>query len=496
MFMKACMMSYLQTCTLFLLVGYGNCFLPQFLPKNSENFSLKRVAEAVKQQVKVNVNVNIFEAVNQFTKDKDRRLSDYQKQMKPIVTSFQPQTYNPHPALRNRHLQTILGVYIRDEPGVAYIDEKSNTFESLVPVGKAITKAVSGILDKNFELLYFEQVNTFWDKRERFRTNDGDFFDVDYKFADPTTTNDVSNSSSEGLVVIIHGLESNSNSSLCTNMADAFRENNMDIACINFRGCSGEPNDTLFMYHAGFTGDLLHFMNEMEKRRVCAKKPLYISGFSLGSNVVMKCIGDLGIDAVEKFNIRGAAVSGAPFTLMWHYRQLVDDTFNKAIYAGHLLKSMKTKVEYLTDRFMDGNKDHKVFDYYKCMEAKNINEIEDGMIAPMWGFEDEYDYYRQSAALPVVDQIAVPTFVLNAVDDPFFHKDKFPWEKDASNGGIAPLKLSRTEHGGHLGHLFHVRGVQNNDNDNEDGVPSTSFMPVELARFIDHVHKSNQSKRF
>eukprot|EP00554_Chaetoceros_debilis_P006274 CAMPEP_0194078144 /NCGR_PEP_ID=MMETSP0149-20130528/4614_1 /TAXON_ID=122233 /ORGANISM="Chaetoceros debilis, Strain MM31A-1" /LENGTH=473 /DNA_ID=CAMNT_0038759343 /DNA_START=79 /DNA_END=1500 /DNA_ORIENTATION=- len=465
----------IRICTLFLLLGYGNCFLPQFLPKNSEKVSLKSVAEVVKQ-------VNDFEAVkqfNQFTKSKDRRLSEYQKQAIPIVTSFQPQEYNPHPALRNRHLQTILGVYIRDEPGVAYIDENSNTFESLIPVGKAISKAVSGILDKNFE-----QVNTFWDQRERFQTNDGDFFDVDYKFADPDTT-DVSNSSSEGLVVIIHGLESNSNSTLCTNMADAFRENNMDVACINFRGCSGEPNDTLFMYHAGFTGDLLHFMTEMEKRRVCAKKPMYISGFSLGSNVVMKCIGDLGIEAVEKFNIRGAAVSGAPFTLMWHYRQLVDDKFNKAIYAGNLLKSMKSKVDYLTDRFMHGNKDHKVFDYHKCMEAKTINEIEDGMIAPIWGFEDEYDYYRKSAALPVVDQIAVPTYVLNAEDDPFFNKDKFPWEKDATQGGIAPLKLSRTEHGGHLGHLFHI---QEND---EDGVPSTSFMPVELARFIGHVHKSN-----
>jgi predicted alpha/beta-fold hydrolase len=321
----------------------------------------------------------------------------------------------------------------------------------------------------------------FWTCRERFHTKDGDFFDVDYKFVDDNSDLSVEKRTSDGMVIIIHGLESNSNSSLCTNMGNAFIEKNMDVACINFRGCSGQPNDTILQYHGGFTDDVLHFLNVWRERNK-SKMPLYLSGFSLGSNVALKLLGDLSSDAVEKYNIRGAAVSGAPFDLEHHYRQLIDYDFHRIVYAGSVLKSMKKKVNYLVDRFYGGDPSLAPFDYNLCMNAKTIAEIEDGMIAPLYGFEDRFDYYRQSASLPVIDRIAVPTFVLNAADDPFFNTDKFPLEKDCEVGGVAPIKLVRTSEGGHIGHLFHmVEG---------DKIPTSSFMPIELARFVSHVSKS------
>merc|ERR1712045_251125 len=91
------------------------------------------------------------------------------------------------------------------------------------------------------------------------------------------------------------------------------------------------------------------------------------------------------------------------------------------------------------------------------MNATTIDEIEDGLIAPVFGFEVKFDYYRKTASLPLLDEIAVPTFILNAADDPFFNPDFFPWEKDCDRGNnvVAPIKMQRTMTGGHLGFMFH-----------------------------------------
>ena len=95
------------------------------------------------------------------------------------------------------------------------------------------------------------------------------------------------------------------------------------------------------------------------------------------------------------------------------------------------------------------------------------------------------DYYDRTT--PIVDDIAVPTFVLNSADDPFFNRDVFPSELDCSdkNDGV-PIKIVRTEYGGHLGHLFHFV-----DEDGDAAKPVASFAPMQLAKFLDHIHNNS-----
>jgi len=150
---------------------------------------------------------------------------------------------------------------------------------------------------------------------------------------------------------------------------------------------------------------------------------------------------------------------------------------------------MKNKVDYLIENYCDGDTETTAFDYWKVKNATTIADVEDGMIAPLYGFEDKFDYFEKSASLTVVDDIAVPTFVLNAADDPFFSTTFFPWHKDCERGGAAPLKLVRTEEGGgHLGHLFHRLSETEDENYDEEKIPVASFALSELGRFINHVH--------
>jgi predicted alpha/beta-fold hydrolase len=110
-------------------------------------------------------------------------------------------------------------------------------------------------------------------------------------------------------------------------------------------------------------------------------------------------------------------------------------------------------------------------------------DIEEGLIVPVFGFQDKFDYYNQSASISVMKNIAVPTLIVNAADDPFFDPTYFPWNQDCNRGGQAPIKLMRTEFGGHLGYIFHVGSRMD-----EMEIPaSSSWICTELARFTKHV---------
>ena len=50
--------------------------------------------------------------------------------------------------------------------------------------------------------------------------------------------------------------------------------------------------------------------------------------------------------------------------------------------------------------------------------------------------------------------MAVPLFIINAADDTFFDPDFFPFEESVDGGSLAPIKMERTEYGGHIGYMF------------------------------------------
>ena len=97
----------------------------------------------------------------------------------------------------------------------------------------------------------------------------------------------------------------------------------------SFRGCNGEINNSHKSYHIGYTDDLLHLLTIINQRH--PDVPLYLSGFSLGGNVILKLLGELGTDAL-KYNLQGAAVTSIPFDLTASQQKL-DVGFNRFVYS-------------------------------------------------------------------------------------------------------------------------------------------------------------------
>lgn len=398
------------------------------------------------------------------TSASDSRLSELQQRAAPFLAGFAVENFDPVPWMSNCHVQTIGGFLFRD----------AGASSSYVPKNDA-----AAVIARIFEAIFPDsdkEEPSVWDSRERIETPDGDWFHADTKYA---------SNKKEGYdaptVIFLHGLESNSDSPICKEMAQAFNSHGMNCVCLNFRGCSGTPNDKVGGYHLGFTDDLKQYLSLMKERG--NKSPIYLSGFSLGANTILKCLGELGEAAVAEYGIAGAAAFCAPLDQSRNSFTLAQPGINREIYTNKLLRTMKERAVYQLERFCDGDEDTDKFDYKGVISAETITDYDEAFIARIYGFKDCWDYYQQTSSIFYLDKIAVPTLILNAKDDPFFDPESWPVEKSVEHGGTAPLKMIRMDKGGHLGFFFHQ--VEGDDDRLVSNQPSWAV--TELGRFLGHV---------
>jgi predicted alpha/beta-fold hydrolase len=83
-------------------------------------------------------------------------------------------------------------------------------------------------------------------------------------------------------------------------------------------------------YHVGFTMDLALVVDTINERY--PSKNIYLCGFSLGGNVILKYLGELGEKAFFQKNIHGAAVTGVPFDPAGAQRK-IDVGWSRILYS-------------------------------------------------------------------------------------------------------------------------------------------------------------------
>ena len=412
-----------------------------------------------------------------------------------VSHSFITREFQPAWFATNHHFQTIIGALFRKD--------------SMYSRSISVLLDLAGVTNSNkgSESLLLDHFT--WDKRERMKTPDGDFFDVDWSLVNSKDDNNP-------VCLICHGLEryvclyylipffkhiflfpfivvliinllafiylyllilfflSCSDSEIAQELAIACNNANIDAACINFRGCSdkgAECNLTARGYHMGFTDDLLQQITNIHSNN--PNKRIYLSGFSLGAGVVTKLLADLGEDAY-RYNICGAAVNAVPFDASQSTSNLNGKGITKSLYGDRLLKSMKKRIKQQFDNSCDFP-----FERSKIDECETIMDIENLAIASVFGFDDAWDYYDKCKTIDKLDKISVPQLILQAKDDPFFKGMECP-----DNNLSFPLRIQYSERGGHCGFV-----CQKINEDNSQ----ISWMPTQLGRFFAHVEENYQS---
>jgi uncharacterized protein len=162
----------------------------------------------------------------------------------------------------------------------------------------------------------------------------------------------------------------------------------------------------------GFTQDVFFYLERLKKKS--PNTEIFLSGFSLGANVVLKALGELGHDASTRYNIRGAAVVCAPFDQERNSIAFSKPGLNRRLYSNGIVQKLQEKARLQLQAFCDGDENTTAFDYRGVCEAKTISDFDAAFVAPVFGFRDHIDYYRQTSSIHFLEKITVPTFILNA----------------------------------------------------------------------------------
>ncbi len=294
-----------------------------------------------------------------------------------------PTTYNPPFLLKNGHFSTILA-------GIA------------------------------------RKINDFHQKRERIELLDGDFLDLDWSF---------SATPAHKVVILLHGLEGNAQRSYITGSAKEFNRNGLDACAVNFRGCSGTANRLFRSYHSGVTEDLKIVIEHILTTKKYSE--IYLKGFSLGGNVVLKYLGEG--NTIPKA-IKAAIAISVPCSLHSSSKQLhMPKNYLYAVrFKKHLVAKLREKQILFPDKVSDAD----------IKNVRALQDFDDIYTSRAHGFKDALDYYEKCSSRQFLSQITTPSLIINAQNDSFLGPECYPKHEAEHN---KKLYLEMPGHGGHVG---------------------------------------------
>src|SRR5260370_10881524 len=91
-------------------------------------------------------------------------------------------------------------------------------------------------------------------------------------------------------LIVWHGMEGSTASSYMLTTADKAFRAGFNVVRVNYRNCGGTEHLSPTLYHAGLTADLRAMIDELISRERLSR--IFIAGFSLGRNMVLKLAGD------------------------------------------------------------------------------------------------------------------------------------------------------------------------------------------------------------
>ena len=235
-----------------------------------------------------------------------------------------------------------------------------------------------------------------------------------------------------GEIVMVHGLEGSGEAGYICSLSALALESGFAAHRFHMRTCGGTEHLCKTLYHAGLTSDLVAVLRQFRQE---GRAPMFLAGFSLGGNVVLKLAGELGKDAVDL--LRGVCTASAPLDLAACARRISqrDNLFYERRFVGKMRARLCATGRYLPADFQG---------------LRTVEEIDDRITAPSFGFGNAANYYRTQSAVGFLKQIRVPVLMVQSQDDTFVPFDIY---RSAEVHENPLIELVATETGGHLGFL-------------------------------------------
>jgi predicted alpha/beta-fold hydrolase len=264
-------------------------------------------------------------------------------------------------------------------------------------------------------------------------TPDNDVLELDWETSTPDARQ---------LVIVSHGLEGSTAGGYVRGMVKKFARNGWHALAWNYRGC-GEMNRLPRFYHSGATDDLHTVLQHAISLGQYDK--IALVGFSLGGNLTLKYVGELGENLPPC--LHSAVAFSAPVHLSSCCKQI--DQFRNKIYAERFKITLKSKVRRKARLMPDA------IDVRHLPKVRRLQDFDEYYTAPLHGFAGAEEYYERCSSLYFLDTIALPTLIVNAKNDPMLSPACFPYEK-VKNHPFVFLETPAT--GGHCGFSYKTEG--------------------------------------
>ncbi len=294
--------------------------------------------------------------------------------------------FRPHPLLFNAHLQTIVAAY--------------------APATKL-----------------------FEPKRHVLRCDDGDAFLV-YENRPPAWRD------GQRVVLMVHGLGGSFESGYMLRIAEKLQQAGVRVFRKELRGFGTGYNLAKGHCNAGMTEDLgvaAEFVMQQ-----AAGSPVSVVGYSLGGNIVLKWLGELG--DLAPANIDSALAVSPPIDLLACARN-IRQGMNR-IYDWSFIHNMK-KLVLKRRKSVPGFVDNQIRPF-----PRRMRDFDHRYMAPLLGYSGAREYYTRASSAHYLPAIDVPVTILTAADDPIIPVDIF--DRHPMPTGA---KVHVTQKGGHLGYI-------------------------------------------
>ncbi|MDT5296077.1 MAG: uncharacterized protein QOJ76_2957 [Acidobacteriota bacterium] len=240
-------------------------------------------------------------------------------------------------------------------------------------------------------------------------------------------------------LLILHGLEGSTDSLYVLGTAQKAFRRGFNVVGMNMRNCGGTEHLARTLYHSGMTEDIRHVLVEELAGRE-GLEDIFIAGFSMSGNMVLRIAGDYGAD----FPAALAGVAAVSPSIDLNACAAAIDRRANVIYRWSFVGNLRRRVQRKS-RLHPG-----VFDTRALRRVRTIRQFDERYTAPHGGYRDAAEYYERTSSLPVLASIRVPTLILHSLDDPLIPSETFFDPALADNPDVL---LVLTERGGHVGFI-------------------------------------------
>jgi predicted alpha/beta-fold hydrolase len=245
------------------------------------------------------------------------------------------------------------------------------------------------------------------------------------------------------LLVTISGLEGHIDSHYMRGMSTKAYASGYHSLRLNYRTCGNTEHLARRMYNSTMIEDVDTVIRQLASE---APWPIVVAGVSLGANKVLRLLGTYG-DAPPPGLLGGVAIS-PPIDLAIT-AEILGKGLNR-VYDTYFLRSLKRRLRRKLALGM--NDASELACMRKGLTARSLAEFDSWVTAPLGGYADAMAYYRHGSTGDLVGAIRVPALLIHAQDDPMIPMDAFA-QRSAMMAGNPALTTIFTTHGGHVGFL-------------------------------------------